>query len=116
MAAQNSERGSKSRAVREYLSQHPDAGPNEIVTALKEKGITITVGLASNVKSVSKKRKKVRVVSRTPKSDTQAAASPRVSDGSSLSVNDLLEAKRFADMLGGVSNAQRALELLEQLG
>ena len=67
MAAQKLERGSKSRAVRQYLSQHPDAGPNEIVSALKEKGITITVGLASNVKSVSKKRKKVRVVSKSAK-------------------------------------------------
>ena len=44
------ERGARSKAIREYLKSHSSAGPKEIVAALKEQGVEVTVGLASNIK------------------------------------------------------------------
>ena len=41
---------SRSDAIREYLSSNPNAGPREVVAALKEKGIDVKAGLVSNVK------------------------------------------------------------------
>ena len=38
------------QSIRDYLAAHPQASPNEIVAGLKEQGITVSPGLASNVK------------------------------------------------------------------
>ena len=46
----------KSEEIRAYLSSKPNAGPKEIVAALKEKGVAVSEGLVSNVKSMSRKR------------------------------------------------------------
>jgi hypothetical protein len=44
------EHGSRSQAIRDYLSSHPKAGPKAVVGALKAKGIEVKLGLVSNVK------------------------------------------------------------------
>lgn len=46
----NPERGTRSKAIREYLKSHPQAGPKEIVAALGAEGIQVTSGLVSNIK------------------------------------------------------------------
>lgn len=46
----NPEHGARSKAIREYLKSNPAAGPNKVVAALKEQGLTVTKGLVSNIK------------------------------------------------------------------
>ena len=173
MAAQENGPVSKSQAIRDYLAEHPTAGPKEIVTALKEQGTDVTIGLASNVKTTSKDRKKQRRARRLAKSSgaTVVQTAPegygsrsdavriylaknpdagpkavvdaiseqgmhislalvhqvrrklrggvgprgRSEGGPSITANDLFEVKKLANALGGLDNARRALELLEQL-
>ena len=133
MAANDNGATSKSQAVRDYLSEHPKAGPKEIVAAMKDQGIELTTAHASHIKSLSKKRKKLRRARRLAKSNGAAAVQSvpegngarkqrtgagrpdRSETGRSLSANDLLEAKKLANALGGLANARRALELLERL-
>ena len=47
-------RQNKMAAVREILSTNPDATPAEIVSLLAKQSIKITIGVASNYKSVIK--------------------------------------------------------------
>ena len=93
----------KSQAVRDYLAANPDASPNDIVAGLKQQGITVSPGLASNVKytSRSKAGKRGRPAGRGP-------GRPRSGNGA-LTAADLIEAKRLADQLGGVEKVRKAL-------
>jgi arginine repressor len=50
--------GTKSQAISEYLAENKDAGPKQIVAALKEKGVDVSFGLASAVKYGTKGKKK----------------------------------------------------------
>ena len=52
--------GTKSQAVSEYLSANKDASPNQIVEALKAKGVEVSLGLAKVVKYGKPARKASR--------------------------------------------------------
>lgn len=106
-------RGTKSLAVREYLNDHPTAGPKEIVAALNEKGIEVSPGLASIIKYKKKKSRGGRRKVRITRARAVAPAPTRVTGG--LTAAHLLEAKKLVDQLGGVAQARQALETLEQL-
>lgn len=104
---------SRSQHIREYLADHPDATPNEIVAALEAKGVTASVGLASNVKYTSGAKAKRRrgrgrkkVVRRKP---------GRRAVGTQLTVQQLVEAKRLAQQMGGIEQARKALDALATL-
>jgi hypothetical protein len=100
---------SRSQHVREYLSGKPDATPKEIVAALAARGVKLSVGLASNVKYTSgpgAKRGKRTVRKRKPR---KAAAS------SGVTIQELVEAKKLADSLGGIDAARSALDALATL-
>jgi hypothetical protein len=103
------QRGSRSQAIREYLAVKPEAGPKEVISALKAKGVTVTVGLVSNIKYGGKNKK-----SRRGRAMTVRAAARRTRK-SGLTIDQLLEVKRFADSLGGADQLRRALDTLEQL-
>jgi hypothetical protein len=100
---------SRSQHIREYLADHPTATPNQIVDALNAKGITASVGLASNVKYTSgpggKSRRK-KVIRRKP---------GRKPSGTQLTVQQLVEVKRLAQELGGIEQARKALDALATL-
>ena len=49
--------GTKSQAINEYLSANPNANANDIVAAMKEKGIAVSFGLAKAVKYGKKGKK-----------------------------------------------------------
>ena len=86
----------KSQAVRDYLAKHPTANAKAIQEALKAKGIKISVGLASAVKYAKKKgpgRPRRRRAGR-PFASTR---------NGSLRMEDLLQAKKFANRVGGVA-------------
>ena len=96
----------KSEAIRNYLAAQPNATPNEIVAGLKQQGITVSPGLASNVKYTSgRPRKGPKRRGRPAKTESNGA----------LSVSDLVEAKKLADQLGGIEQARQALATLEEL-
>jgi hypothetical protein len=107
--AKRVKRGQRSQAIRDYLSTHPSAGPKDVIAALKEQGVSVTVGLVSNVKYGGKKKK-----SRRGRAMTVRAAARRTRTGS-LSVDQLLEVKRFANSIGGAEQLCQALAMLEQL-
>lgn len=96
---------SLSQHVRDYLAQHPNSSPKEIVNGLAALGTTVSVGLASLIRYSPQKGS----VRRRGSSSGSRAAS------GSLSAADLIEAKKLVDGLGGIAAARQALELLEQL-
>ena len=100
----------KSQAIRDYLAKKPKAAPKEVIAALKENGVEVSVGLVSNVK-YSKKRPKKAV---KKKVSVKTVAARRLAVAS-LSVADLLEVKKLADQMGGVKTVRQALDTLEQL-
>lgn len=104
---------SLSQHIRDYLDANPGATPGEIVEGLGKQGVKVSPGLASNVKYTSgtgakKKKKTGRRRGRPP--GRRAATSAR-----SISAQDLLEAKKLVDGLGGIQSARAALDALEKL-
>lgn len=96
----------KSQAIRDYFAKNRNAKPMEVIEALVKQGIEVSHALVGNVKygrgkKTVKAKKKTSRVGRPPGADLTAA--------------DLLEAKRLADQLGGISKARQALETLEKL-
>ncbi|MFO1022426.1 MAG: hypothetical protein U0903_17275 [Planctomycetales bacterium] len=96
------ERGMRTAAVKEYLTEHPSASPKTVVAALKaEKGIVVSEGLVSVIKY--------------RKPNIFSWGRRRGDAGAQLSASDLIEAKRLVDALGGIEKAREALITLEQL-
>ena len=98
----------KSQVIRGMLHQHPNASPLAISEALGKRGVKVTPGFVSTIKSQSGAKKKRRRV----KKRVGRAARPA---GDTVSVSALVQAKRLADQLGGVEKAQDALSALSKL-
>ena len=104
MAAKRGRGGNLSALIREYFQANPNAGPTEVVKALGEKKITVTPTLVSNVKA------------RMLKGATGVRGRrPGRRGGQHVTVNALVEAKRFADHVGSVEAAMQALDTLSKL-
>jgi hypothetical protein len=100
--SKKSEHGSKSQAIREYLSANKKAKAGEVVEALAAKGITVSAAAVYNLKarkSMGKKR-------------SQARASGQAV---TLSITHLLAAKKLVDEVGGIAEAQEAITALGKL-
>ena len=100
MAKATTKKQTKSGAVREYLRKNPNAGPTEVSKALKTRGIVVSPAHVSNVKQSSKR-----------KSGMKRGRKPAAGD--SISLVQLVEARRFAQNVGGVD---AAVGLLQSLG
>lgn len=111
--AKKKRRVNKSEAIRKYLAGNPDATPSEIIPALREKGIKVTPGLVSNVKSTSGPNRRRRKNSRKKKIVKMRRPGRRAA--TELSAVDLVAVKELADQLGGINEARRALDMLETL-
>lgn len=100
-------RGAKSQAIREQLSANPDAMPKDVIATLKKKGMSVSSQMVSTLKSKmsggtkKRRRRKKRVAARQ--------------NGQMISMNDLVEAKKLADRLGGLEKAQEAVAALAKL-
>lgn len=99
----------KAAAIRQYMDEHPDAGPQAVAAALKEQGFECTPGYVSTIKSLAKKRARKGA----KKTRTAPVASGTV-EGLSLSM--LVQAKKLASQLGGVAQAKAAIDALAKLG
>lgn len=94
----------KSELIRNYKAEHPEAGPSAIVEALAQQGVTVTPAFVSTVLS-NAKRKSRRRSSRRP------AAGRAAGNG----VATLVQAKQFAEKLGGIEKARAALDALAKI-
>ena len=101
----------KSQVIREYLAKNPDASPKQVVEALGADGIEVSEGLASNVKYTS--RNKVGTARRRGRPPGRLTRTTR--NGASVTAEDLLNAKKLVDNMGGIDVARRAIDTLEQL-
>jgi hypothetical protein len=107
---------SKSGAVRAYLTRKPDAGPTEVANALKKKGINISPAHVSNVKAALRKRAEgSNGVGRTAGANDRAGRRGRRASGDAVSLGSLLEARRFAERVGGLEKASALLDALTKL-
>jgi hypothetical protein len=105
----------RSQAIRDYLATDPAAGPAKIVAEMKKQGITISSALASRVKSrlnnpTGKRRRGRRGRPRLNQNGRRAAADDLVN------VDSLIQARAFADKVGGIDEASRLLRTLARLG
>jgi hypothetical protein len=128
MAKKKSQGVNKSQAVHDYLTEHPDATASTILPALAERGIDVSVALVGQIKQrmkksgesgsgesrAKKKAVKKKVVGRKAMAKkTTATSSPAAK---ALTADDLMEAKKLVDELGGIDQAREALKYLEELG
>ena len=95
-------------SIRQYIAKNPHAGPKQIEDDLRASGIKVSHSLVTAVK-YSKKTPSGRR-GRPPKS-----AFGTRTDNRGLVFEDLVEAKKLVDSLGGVDLVRSALEALERL-
>lgn len=100
MARKKPEHGARSRAIREYLQEHPEANPKAIVAGLKERGVKVSLGLAGVVKYGNRASNFKEWRGNLP---------------TGANVELLLRAKKFVDQVGGTEAAMQAIELIEKL-
>src|SRR5690348_10222731 len=91
------------QAIQAYVKEHPQAGPKEIRTALAGQGVNVSSSLVSAVKYRKRKRRAPAV---------RVAARATRSVNGTITVDRLLELKRFADSFGGVDQVRHGLETL----
>ncbi len=104
--------GSKSGAIRAYFKRHPDAGPTAVCNALKRKGIVISPAHVSNVKAAMLRK------AAGGHSGSNGAAGRRgrkPAAGDAVSIGQLIEARKFAEQVGGVDQAVDLLQSLAKL-
>jgi hypothetical protein len=108
--AAKAKKQTKSGAIRAYMTAHPAAGPTDVSKALKAKGIAVSPAHVSNVRQADKKgkgrRKRGRAWRRTA---TNAAGREMVN------LVQLVEARRFAESVGGVDQAVTLLKAIGRL-
>ena len=102
---------SGSELIRQYITNHPAEMPREIELGLKQEGVKVSFGLISSVKYSKGRKAGKRRKSRTHVVHVAARATPAVI----VTIEQLLEVKRFADSLGGANQIRQALDTLEQL-
>ena len=102
---------SGSESIRQFIAKHPTATVKEIEKGLKSEGIKVSHSLVNAVK-YGGGRKAVKKKRKTRASVVHAAA--RKTSGA-VTVEQLLEVKKFADSLGGADQVRQALDMLEQL-
>ena len=111
MAKKRASGPNKSAAIRDYLKSHPDAGPTQVCRDLKKsKNLDIAPALVSNVKAALAGKKGGKKKRRGAKPGRPAGSSAdRV-------LSSLIDARDFADKVGGVDQAIQLLKALDKLG
>ena len=108
----------KSAAIRDYAAANPAAKPREIAEALTAQGIPVTSHIVSQVLYNAKKKgggtapRQKTVRRAASKTAAPGRSSRRDSDGQ---LEQLFEAKRLADLVGGIDRAKKLLDQLAKL-
>jgi hypothetical protein len=112
---------SKSGAVRAYLKGQPDAGPTEVASALKKRGISISPAHVSNVKAAMRKADESGKTSLGMKTLANAAngrakrRKKKHAPDDAVSLSSLLQARQFAKNVGGLEEASQLIDVLSEL-
>jgi len=93
-------RTNKSAAIRSYKAENPDSSPQGIATAHAKERVKVSAAFVSTILSNDRRKLGVR-----------AQRGPRAE----ASVENLLQAKKLADQMGGIGPAKAALEALAKL-
>ena len=118
---------SKTQAVRDYVTTHPDAMSGEIAAALNKKGIKITVGHVANIKTklnkeahVTKKTAKKPAKKATRKRAPVEAAAPAVAEtpvkNGGITLEQIKNVAHTIKTLGGLPRLTEVLEVIKELG
>src|SRR5688572_23106337 len=95
----------KSQKVRDYLAEHPEAGPTEVARALKQ--FKVSVALVSAIKGKSKagrrKKRKAKAAKRSVRGRKGASRWPS-------GIEPLIAAAELIRACGGVDEAKAALD------
>ena len=100
----------KSKAIREYDKQHPDAKASVVVAALAKQGIKVVPTQVYNVRATSAKKKSVRKTGR-PKRRRRVTSTK----ATNLDATALEAAASLVKQTGGVEEARQALKTLERI-
>ena len=95
-------------AIRQYKDANPTAAPREIAEALSKTGVEVSAQFVSTVLSNAKKKGGI-VGKRGRKPGRPAAAAP------ASNIQQLIQAKKLVDQLGGVDAARAAVNALAQI-
>jgi hypothetical protein len=108
----------KSEKVREYIEEHPEAGPSEVSRALQEFGVT--PALVSNIKSRTEPgRRKTKKRGAARRGRPRAAARNGVPRGRRPKAQQqgeaIVEAAKLIRLCGGIEGAKAALTTADQV-
>ena len=108
MARKSADGTNKSEVIRNYKRDNPDSGPKAISEALTKSGNKVTPAFVSTVLSNDKRRsgkpgRRGRKRGRKPGSSSNGA------------MNQLIQAKKLSDQLGGIDKARAALDALAKI-
>ena len=101
----------KSAAIREFAAKNPGMGPTAISKELSAQGITMSPSFVSVVLTKKKSPKKTGAA-RGPGRPRKAAAGASSSSNGALTIDQLKAAKKFANSVGGISEAKAAINAL----
>lgn len=100
----------KAQAIRDTIKElGRRARPRDVIAALSDKGITVSSAQVSIVRRQLGLKKRRRQKAAPINSGSERSVS------GTISVSDLIAAKRLADSMGGVKLARKAIEALERL-
>lgn len=89
MAKKKAASVNKSAEIRAYMKEHPKAKPAQVAAAFKERGIKVTPGYVSSIKTASKKR---RGKGKAKAKAKRAAAAPKSKAAGTTAVQDMMSA------------------------
>ena len=105
---------SGSELIRQFIAKNPAAGPKEIEAGLKAEGVKVKLSLINAVKYSKAKKKAGRKANRVARRATVQVAA-RKTPSTAVTIEQLIEVKKFADSFGGADQVRQALDTLEQL-
>jgi len=113
----------RTEKVTEYVRQHPDESISEVLTVMRQRGIQVSRSVVSQVRKslgvtqaggTMKKSAKKKAAKKKGSSSATAGARSSV-EAQVITADDLYEAKKLSEELGGVERLREALDALERL-
>lgn len=89
----------KTKAIKDYMAEHPEDGPKAVAEALRKQGIHITAQYVSTIKSLHKRR-------------TPSIAALEDVD---IPLSHIVAAKRLVQDVGTIEDARAAVDALSLL-